>query len=429
MQRHSSITTGRCIVILLLLLLCANPEGAPAAASPKPASAGKALHLFFLRKLQAKPAAAYGRRTRKREARPVVAEQLPMTADSPDFPELDAALQALMRRYHIPGLSVAIARNEKLVFTRGHGYANTESRLPVSNTSLFRIASLSKPITAVAILKLVQDGKLTLEDKVFGPTGILQADYPMPSAGSGKDQITVQHLLDHTSGWTNDPDDPMFRSATYSQQQLITEMLLHRPLTYSPGTTYSYSNFGYCLLGRIIEKVSGLAYDQYVQTELLQPAGITRMQLAPASLRRPLPYEVNYYQPEGNAYVYNIHRMDAHGGWVASATDLLRLMVRIDRNPAKSDLLRSDVLGKSYFACTTWSHTGSLPGSSTVLTRLNDEFSFVVLANTRVNALPALLADEINALLSRMILSRHAWADTDLFEDRPESSTYALESQ
>ncbi|QCR22224.1 serine hydrolase [Pontibacter sp. SGAir0037] len=345
------------------------------------------------------------------------------------FPDLDLAARQVMQRYKIPGLSVAIVRNEKLVATKSYGYANIEQNELVKNNSKFRIASLSKPITAIAVLKLVQEGKLSLNDRVFGSRGVLQFDYGTPRPGSDIDKITVEHLLEHKSGWVNEKGDPMFMNFSSSQKELITDALLNKPLKYTPGTSYNYSNLGYCILGRIIEKVSGMPYAAYIRTEILLPSGITDMEIAGNTFEQHLPQEVKYYQNDATPYMYNISRMDANGGWVATATDLMKFMVRIDRNPSKQDFVLSSLLKRSYLGFLNWSHSGSLPGTSAMLTRLNDEFSFVVLANTRNEEQPLLVAEEINNAIKDVILQHQVWPDVDLFDNTSTTNLIQLAAQ
>ncbi len=174
----------------------------------------------------------------------------------------------------------------------------------------------------------------------------------------------------------------MFSDVTLTQTQLIKDMLANRALTYTPGQTEYYLNFGYCVLGRVIEKVTGKKYDEYVKT-ILQDMGITDMVIAGNTLNDRLPNEVKYYQPEYDPYTMNVTRMDSHGGWLATATDLGRFMVRIDRNSSVQDVVSVDQLSNMYFGYERWAHTGSLPGTSTFIIREDDTFSFVVLANTR----------------------------------------------
>jgi len=297
--------------------------------------------------------------------------------------KLDSALAGRMTQFNVPGLSIAIVKDEKLMYAKSYGYADKEAGQKASNDNLYRIASVSKPVTYIAILKLVQDGKLSTDQTVFGKGGLLGEDYGKPPAGSNKELITVQHLLDHTSGWTNNPVDPMFTDTSLSRTQLIRALLLHLPLTTAPGKTSYYSNFGYCILGRVIEKITGQKYEDYVKDQILKPCGISNMKIGGNTLAQRLPKEVKYYQSEYNPYSMNVSRMDAHGGWVASATDLAKLMVHIDRNSAKPDIIKPELLNKAYFGYQNWVFNGSLPGTSSTLSRLDDHFSFVLLANTR----------------------------------------------
>ena len=342
-------------------------------------------------------------------------------AANPVFAEMDKTLAAVMQLYNVPGLAVAITKNGQPVFEGNYGYANKETGETVNSQSRFRIASLSKPITSAGILKLVQDGKLQLTDKVFGPEGILRDDFPTPPAGSNIDQITIQDLLSHKSGWTNNKSgDPMLGDYTLTAQQVITQEVLSHPLDHAPGTTYHYSNLGYSILGRVIEKVSGKDYTTFIKEEILLPAGITGMQIGGDTEQQRAPHEVKYYQGEYNPYTYNMSRMDAHGGWIATPSELLRFMTLIDRNSSVPDLIDSDVLETTYFGSYSWSHYGSLPGTTAVLTRLNDEYSFVALANTRNNAFPELLAEELNNTMQALV---------QLLEDWPTDNTLLAEKQ
>lgn len=329
------------------------------------------------------------------------------------FTELDDAITSKMTQYNIPGLSVAIVKNEKLVYIRSYGYADTQSNQIASNDDLYRIASVSKPITAIAILKLVQDGLITLDQKVFGTGSILGNDYGSPPVGSNKDLITVRHLLDHKSGWTNSPNDPMFTNISYTQSQLITDIVTNRPLVYSPGSTYYYLNIGYCVLGRVIEKVTGNTYENYVKSSAIA-IGISNIKIGGNTLSERFPNEVKYYQTEFSPYAMNVRRMDSHGGWIASCTDLARFIIRIDRNSSVPDIISTTLLNQFYFGY-NWAHYGSLPGTSSILRRLNDTFSFVVLTNTRTESNPDLILNDLNSAVTGQINSRSIWPTYDLF--------------
>lgn len=325
------------------------------------------------------------------------------------YMEFDEMLEDIMRRFDVPGLAVSITRNGEPVFVRSYGYADREKEALVSDQSLFRIASLSKPITSVGILKLIQEGKMTLSDKVFGEEGILAEEFPEPFADPNMALITVYHLLTHTSGLTNSGGDPMLAGNAATAREIIVEQLLNRVLEHQPGSTSVYSNLGYSILGRVIEKVTGKPYPDYIQEEILTPAKVFGMRMAGDSIEQQAHNEVKYYQPEYNPYSYNMARMDAHGGWLSSTGDLMRFMALIDRNPAIPDLIGDNLLQATYLGGDTWTHYGSLPGTTAVLSRVNDEYSFVVLANTRYNRSPNRIADEVSDALKQKILSMESW--------------------
>jgi CubicO group peptidase (beta-lactamase class C family) len=222
-------------------------------------------------------------------------------------------------------------------------------------------------------------------------------------------------LLEHTSGWTNTPNNPMFNNLSYTQSQLLTDVLMNRPLTTAPGSTYYYLNFGYFVLGRVIEKITGVSYDSYVKTNILQPCGISEMRIAGNTLNDKFPKEVKYYQSESSPYSMNVTRADACGGWIASATDLARFIVKIDRNTFRPDLISTSLLNQFYFGYLKWVQNGSLPGTSAVLCRLNSTYSFVVLANTRIDSDEDLINVDLNNTVTEQINLILTWPTGDLF--------------
>ncbi|MBO0320736.1 beta-lactamase family protein [Muricauda sp. CAU 1633] len=331
-----------------------------------------------------------------------------------DFPLLDERIASFMEAQNVPGVQVAITKNEKLVYQKSFGWSDVENEIPVNNGSLFRIASISKPLTAIGIYILREQGKLGLGNKVFGDDGILGNTYGTPPYSDDILDINVGHLLDHRAGgWTNDGNDPMFLDYSWDFEQLIGYTLDNIPLEHEPGTTYLYSNFGYCLLGRIIEKVTDQTYEQFMMENVLAPCGIEDMAIAKNLLEEKAPNEVTYYSLGWSPYGINVTRMDSHGGWIASATDLLRFLVRIDRNTEVEDIVNSYPM---YFSYQNWSHSGALPGTATLLERRNDEFGYSILTNgTSTGNWPSIplmgqaVLDEID--------SRQEWPNYDLFEN------------
>lgn len=335
-----------------------------------------------------------------------------------------------MTQYHVPGMAIAITHNGKLVYARGYGNADTTTHTPVTSQHLFRIASVSKCITAIAILKLAEAKLLSLDDHVFGEKALLDTLYGQLPYTAALKKITIRQLLQHTAGgWTNNGADPMFSHPEMNADELISQTLLRQPLNNEPGEVYAYSNFGYCILGRVIEKVSKMRYEDYVKKAVLLPCGITDMQIGGNTVAQRKPGEVTYYGQHGEQpYIYNITRMDAHGGWIASATDLARLLVHVDGFPLPADILSVNSITAMTTASTAnpgyalgwavnpwhnWWHSGSLPGTASEIIRSQKGFNWVMLCNTRTdssffNDLDGLLWKAVNNPATK-------WPDTDLF--------------
>lgn len=344
---------------------------------------------------------------------------------------MKATADAFMKKYSVPGLSVAIAKEERLVYASGFGLADKDRNEPVTAGHLFRIASVTKPITSATIFRLVEKGKLNLSDRVFGAGGILGIDYGSPPFGPHIDEITIEHLLTHTAGgWENDGHDPMFSQAAMDHKQLITWTLANHPLEFAPGTHYAYSNFGYCVLGRVIEKLTGRSYAEAAQKLVLEPCGISTMHISGNTLAERASNEVAYYDQDGGSpYEMNIRRMDSHGGWLAAATDLTRFLVHVDGFPVKQDILRPETIramttasnANSGYAkgwCVNkynnWWHMGSLPGTTTVMARTSGRFCWAALTNTRKNN--STLDADLDQLMWNMVSQIHTWPTNDLFD-------------
>ena len=306
-----------------------------------------------------------------------------------------AAANGFRKEFSIPGLSVAIARTGRLVYAEGFGDA--DAGVLVRPPHLFRIASVSKPITSVAIFTLIEQGRLNLSDRVFGADGILAGQYGHRPYKPYVEDITIEHLLTHTcGGWQNDGNDPMFKNPQMNHQQLISWTLDNQPLANPPGAKHSYSNFGYCVLGRVIEKITRQTYANYVSAAVLGRCGITGMRVAGNTKAQRVPNEVAYF-PDGNPYGMNVTRMDSHGGWIASATDLVRFALHVDGFSAERDILKPETIrtmtapsavNRSYakgWAITgrNWWHNGSLPGTTSIMVRTGSGFCWAALANAR----------------------------------------------
>jgi len=260
---------------------------------------------------------------------------------------IDSRMAGLMDEFNFPGLSVAIAKNGKLVYAKGYGVANQQTGENVSTESIFRYSSFAKTITGIAVLKLVQDGKISLNDRVFGPDAILGTEFGTKNYTNRIRAITVDHLLHHLpGGWRNFQDDPFFDGpANISTEELISWGLDNVPLATNPGTTYHYSNFGYLILGRVIEKASGKSYGDYIKEEILDVVGASSTFLARNGQNEKYPKEVTYYsQDSSDPYTtYNIARGDATAGWVSTPSDVARILSSVDFQAGRPNILNTQL--------------------------------------------------------------------------------------
>jgi CubicO group peptidase (beta-lactamase class C family) len=193
-----------------------------------------------------------------------------------DIADIDSRIDAFMKKYNIPGATLAISKNGKLVYAKGFGFSDVEKQEKVTVNSRFRIGSQSKTFCAVAIMKLIQDGKLKMDDKVFGNGAILETTYGKKVYTSDFKTITIKNLLNHTSGsWgTSDGQgDVMGRVVDASNADFFSDVIDNLPLVTKPTTRMSYANFGYFVLARVVEKVSGKAYIEYLNQEVLANVG------------------------------------------------------------------------------------------------------------------------------------------------------------
>ncbi|KJC58238.1 hypothetical protein UP10_25075 [Bradyrhizobium sp. LTSPM299] len=341
---------------------------------------------------------------------PALAQE-PAALPTPDQRKQMAELAAdFMNTYDVPGLSVAAAIKGKPAYVEAFGVADRETGEALTPQHRFRIASISKPVTSTGIFALVEAGKLRLGDYVFGPNSILGGEYKTTptlqnlmtsdTARSYIEQITIEHLLTHTTGvWGNQSHDPMFMNQQMKHRELINWTLEHMLLTNPPGESFAYSNFGYCILGRVIEKLTGQTYEQYIKDSVLKRCGIADMQIAGNTLKDRATNEVKYYsQTGGDPYGMNVARMDSHGGWIATPSDLTTLFVHIDGFKDTEQLLTDDSLrvmsapstanpryAKGLFITpnNNWWHSGLLDGTTTISVRTNGDFCWSAFTNTR----------------------------------------------
>ena len=174
--------------------------------------------------------------------------------------KIEEYLRKEMQAQHIPGVALAIVKDGKIVLARGYGLANVEHQIPVKPETIFQSGSTGKQFTATAVMMLVEEGKLSLEDKI--------TKYFSDAPESWRD-ITIRHLLTHTSGMTDYPADFDLRR-DYTEDELFQRMK-PIPLAFQPGEKWSYSNLAYVTLGILIHKVSGKFYGDFLQERVFKP--------------------------------------------------------------------------------------------------------------------------------------------------------------
>lgn len=314
------------------------------------------------------------------------------------------ATERFLTQTGVPGLSLAYARAGAMVYVAAFGFADHTGGLKATTVHRFRIASVSKPITATAILMLAERGKLSLDHRILNKMGLLAKDFPLAASAPHRDwlqEITIDHLLTHTvGGWGSNRNDPMFWDRRIGQADLIRSVLSSVPLEQRPGTRYSYSNFGYCLLGKVIEAATGQGYEEFVRANVLGPADAGTMEIGGSTARDRREHEVSYLgRGSEDPYGMNVARMDSHGGWIATAVDLVNFGLRVDGYRSVKDILSKSSSELSARPTTAFSgyargwavspnhrnrwHAGSLPGTTSILVRTEGGVCFAGLANGR----------------------------------------------
>ena len=341
----------------------------------------------------------------------------------PELHAMDSIMQRYLKRWEIHGAQLAISRHDSLLYARGFGYADKDRKIPMEPSYIMRMASVSKLVTATGIMKLRDMGKIRLSDKVFGPKGILNDTFYVNSIRDKRYfDITVEQLLRHKAGFTNYAGDAIFSTRYIMQQNRLTtppdhrtllRIVLRRHLGYTPGTAQRYCNIGYTLLSLIIEKRTGMSYNDFMQRYVLNPAGCYDFHIAGNYLKDRRPNETVYYMHSSSVPVpefNNSGRMVVRcygendittalgaGAWVASAAELCRLVASIDGDRTVPDVispqavkLMTQEMSDHQFSLgwnftprnRPWIRTGSLVGTSALVLRYPDGECWVFITNT-----------------------------------------------
>lgn len=317
----------------------------------------------------------------------------------------DDIVAAEMKKANIPGISVAVIQNGEVVKLKGYGFANLEHKVKVTPNTIFQSGSVGKQFTASLVMKLVEDGKIGLDDSI-------RKHLPETPETWGK--ITIRNLLTHTGG-LGDPYDRLDMRKDYTEAELL-KILGEIPLQFQPGEKHSYSNSGYHVLGFLCSKVGGKFYGDQLIDRILKPAGMKTARIiseADIIMNRAAGYEIKNGKPYNQEWVAPKLNTTADGSMYVSLLDMVAWNSALDGDKVLSNQIKQQMWtplrlnsGKTVDYGFGWSlapvnghkfvgHGGAWQGFRTAIQRYpNDKLAVIVLANSD-SAQPDKLAQKI----------------------------------
>lgn len=379
---------------------------------------------------------------------------VPVTGPAtPGFEHYDREFAALLERWQIPGAALAVAVDGRIAYARGFGLADPAEARIVQPDTRFRVGSVSKTLTAAAVLRLIEEGRLSLDARVFPLLGYPTPGYPGATRDPRLDSVTVRQVLAHTAGWRKSLAEIPFSGGLrgfdpiYAQREIaqflgtptppsaetIVRGMVGQPLQAVPGSAYEYSSFGYVVLGRVIERITGLNYAEATRRALAE-CGVGGL-LIGGSRRSELAADESAYvdfpgAPIGAShledaavprpYCYSMAAWDASGGWTISAIEAVRFLLALDGlngtprllSPASVAAMRTEqfagssygygwALYRSYAAGEAGGHAGGWHGTASWLLRSADgRVHWAALFNSRPANDAAFFEDAFNILVS-----------------------------
>ncbi len=387
---------------------------------------------------------------------------------------VDAAIRKFVVDHNVAGATIAIGREGKVVYDRGFGWADLKTRRDMQPHTPMRVAGVSKLITAIATMQLVEEGRLKFDQKIMPllkDAGIKGADRPKDRRWN---LLEVQHLLQHTGGWNPAVTaDPMFQTAAVSQAMLlrqpanlreVIQYQLDQRMNFAPASKYAHSEFGYSLLGRVVELASDQTYRRLVTDSVLKPAGMKWTQPGRTRVSDRGRGEARYHmqsERKGAAFwsaavsrvrtkgktvtppdivaapdgAFDVETMLASSGWLSTAGDLCRLMLALDLD--EDPLLGSEtkdrmtqpskpMKGKDrWYGCGIWVsqsagagavkanrlwHGGVMAGSSAIVVKRADGVVWAAVFNTDFDPSGKPIAQAIESKLDA-VLNGLKWSD------------------
>jgi CubicO group peptidase (beta-lactamase class C family) len=300
------------------------------------------------------------------------------TADDARIDAFESTVAQFADHHEVSAVSYCVSRGGTTLVRKALGFADEQKTVPLTPDTRFRIASVSKPVTAAAVKTLIRDGKLSADDRV---TKILAPPaWPAPTDGRWND-ITIHHLLEHRGGWDRaKAGDPMFMAARIREEtgryaarpDDVVRWMMTQPLQFDPGGDPQYSNFGYCTLGRVLEAKTGEPYLPFIRKTIAGPCGIASWDLSLRGREHARTNEV-WYDMDGGGEDFDVGLMDAHGGLISTAEDLCRFMAKYWLT---GDSRQAGARGAAVFY-------GSLPGTTAIAVQRPDGLDYAVLLNKR----------------------------------------------
>jgi CubicO group peptidase (beta-lactamase class C family) len=312
--------------------------------------------------------------------------------------KVDSICQSFIEEGNTVGLSVALALKGEPIFSKGYGLANIASKVPATENTIYAIASVSKFITAIATMKMVEENKLSLQDKVID----YFSDFPEQKS---MNEITIEHLLRHQSGLVD--HENWFDSIYINERRVFTQVeffeFIDQPLFFTPGSHYSYSNSGYAILSYILEKVSGLSFHEFIIETIGQPLDMKTLGMWPKmwdNTNATMGYELKDGTIDTSFHMMT-KGMKGDGGLSASVTDLLKLVKGITEDGFISAASMDKIVSPSTIGPIsidyglgvkfgkinghkTWGHSGGYQGTGWAMVSHYPEsgFTFTAAINT-----------------------------------------------
>ncbi|WP_372790409.1 serine hydrolase [Paraconexibacter sp.] len=375
-----------------------------------------------------------------------------------DLATIRGTVGAFLKKADVAGLSVAIAKDGRLLYAAGLGLADRDNKTSLDVHHRLRIGSISKSITAVAVYKIIEEGRLPggMGRRVFGPGGIL-SDVPVPASMKPLEDATIGQFLSHTAGLPGqnsgyNVNDPIDCAAGNLNQRIAFELDQHAkassamgrpPLLGAPGEREDYSNFSHIVAEAVIERIVKAPYETYVRARVFAPSGIKAPRLFKIGAYDPKRGESKHYTNTGAMHEWPTSLSceskppgTGAGGWAMSALDLLRWFVSVDGRPEREilspisieDMLTRSTLangqetgyGRSWIlddrdwcgttAPITHGHNGGLTGAFSNLFQLDSGYSLAVIGNQTAKTCDA---ESVGRLVS--VLDKIDWPEHDLF--------------